>query len=48
MYGYTSGHITKGDKLCDFLFAFLEDKTLARWVYPLTKEFAPRGANSFI
>ena len=38
---------TKGNKLRDFLFAFLGNKALQKWVYSYRKEFAPKRANSF-
>ena len=39
---------SKGDNLCDFLFAFLDSAALSKWVNSERKEFAPRGVNSFL
>ena len=36
----------KRKTFCDFLFAFLDDKTLKKLDLLLKKEFAPKGANS--
>ena len=33
---------------CDFLFAFLDNKTIQTGVTSESKEFAPKGANSFL
>ena len=41
-------NITKRKKFQCFLFAFPENQDLPRLVYSEKKEFAPRGANSFL
>ena len=41
-------HFAKGNNCLDFLFAFSENAALQKWVLLLKKEFAPRGANSFL
>ena len=38
----------KGGSLCDFLLAFLDNKTLPKGINFLKKEFVPRGTNSFL
>ena len=51
VYKYTAMifyYFTKGSHFCDFLFAFLDSATLSNKVYSYRKEFAPRGANSFL
>ena len=40
--------IKSGHYFRDFLFASVEDQTLPRRGLPLRKEFAPKGANSFL
>ena len=37
-----------GNNFCEFLFASMEGKSLINGVNPYRKEFAPKGANSFL
>ena len=40
--------LTKGNNFCDFLFASLDDKTYLQMVESEKKNFALRGASSFL
>ena len=46
--GRFSAMLFKGDNMCDFLFALLCMKTLQKRDQLQKKEFAPKGANSFL
>ena len=50
IYGKTffSAIYTNWKKFCDFFLASLDSEATPNGVYPETKEFAPRGANSFL
>ena len=40
--------VFKGKQFCDFLFAFLNEKHFQTGIYFERKEFALRGANTFL
>ena len=40
--------VFKGKQFCDFLFAFLNEKHFQTGVYSERKEFARRGANTYL
>ena len=45
--GRFSSIFDKGDKFCDFLYAFLYSNPLLKGVYSKRKEFAPKGSKFF-
>ena len=47
-YSRTSISFTKGNNFHEFLFSSQDEVALPNRGYSLRKEFAPRGANSFL